>query len=823
MRPIGVLLAAVVALAMVSAFTFTAPAVQAAPSVLAGPSSWAVKCAEGESNSEETATSRFGAPNNRQCINGLKLGTRGRIQSRVGCLQDRGYPGFVYEDPWCGSGGLPVEYIGQARAISYLNQHLSPSPPPRRVNADIQWELNIGGDRADILYYDRRNTTHVDIIEAKVSDNPDYPDWAGQLDSKYINPLIAAGMANVRRGQILDQWGEYRDTFEVKDDRPKDYAKCASGSPIVRTYDATTPHDGLLLIEENVEKRKCEDDSDDPNLPFKNRMKYEKPNQEPGEEPNQDTKKCPFDPICLDERVRFPSAVWGEPHLVTMDGLQYDLQSVGEFVLAESEMYDVEIQARFAARGDNVSVIDQVAMDVNEHRVELGGHELIVDGEPRTLASGETLHLGNRSGVIRLAATWYVVWDDGPIFRWDGGCCYASLGMIPGAPSDLTGLLGDGDGDPNNDLRLRGGTQLPATASETVLHGEFADSWRISDDESLFTYPAGKGTADYTDLTFPSTVVTLHDLSSEQMEAGSDYCQDHGVPPGPQFNACILDIALTSDASFATMAAAQKQVALDPLAAAVGANGSLAVNFEASPLPQNILPSRVSWDSFTTSFAGSFSGNDSYRAFVQQLPSHASGTLTFDLLALGDWNSDSDIETITVATDRAHPYTITPSTLTPVSTGTLASGVPAKIYRVTVPFTHTKSQAEFSFSSIGLAGLSSQGFGIDNLQINFALVPPQLFQTTLPFSVSKDIPAQGAGNIETEVSEDAYQFQVSGGRPLYLDVQSCLNDNVYLQWKLLKADGTAVTSGRCGDEQINGLAAGTYRLIVQSDLEATGE
>lgn len=41
----------------------------------------------------------------------------------------------------------------------------------------------------------------------------------------------------------------------------------------------------------------------------------------------------------------------GDPHLTTVDGLNYDLQSVGEFLLAESERYNFTIQGRFAPCG----------------------------------------------------------------------------------------------------------------------------------------------------------------------------------------------------------------------------------------------------------------------------------------------------------------------------------------------------------------------------------------------------------------------------------------------------------------------------------------
>lgn len=94
------------------------------------------------------------------------------------------------------------------------------------------------------------------------------------------------------------------------------------------------------------------------------------------------------------------------------------------------------------------------------------------------------------------------------MFRWDGACCHAGLWLPPQADSDLVGLVGD----------------------------------------------AGQSTATFTDLTFPSAVVTVHDLTPEQQALAVQYCESLGVPAGPPFTACMLDMALTANTSFAAMA-----------------------------------------------------------------------------------------------------------------------------------------------------------------------------------------------------------------------------------------------------------------------------
>ncbi|WP_200827730.1 VWD domain-containing protein, partial [Thermomonospora echinospora] len=769
-------------------------------------------CQPNEPNDENWQPGVSGEP--QRCINGYKYTTRRRLKNVDGCLKSRPDAlSHVYRHNKCGQG---IEYIGQARAIRYLSDQLEPGLAG--VTPDVQWEMQVGRDRLDILYYDRTMpapNAAVQVIEAKVTTNNDYAQWPGQVDG-YIDYLRNNGMTSVARGQILNYWGPYVDLFRVEDNKSK--CESADGQPItnaasvIRTYRATSPEPGLLRIEEIEDLAECAEHPDPPQtLP------------RPGNQ-TEEPKPSWLERLREWFRLHRPSKVYGEPHLVTVDRLHYELQSVGEFLLADSDRYDMQIQARFTERRENVSIIDRTAMYVNEHVVELGNYQLRIDGELVSLASGDAVDLGAQAAVLRSGGSYYVLWDgpDGPMFQWDGACCHASLKMPRTSDSDLVGLLGNADGDPKNDLRLRDGTQLPVNASPAVLHESYADSWRVSNNESLFTYAPGQSTDTFTDLSFPQKIVNIHDLTPEQRSAGAAYCEEQQVPPGPQFNACVLDIALTSDESFAEMAAQQQEIVLDPQAATVDANGSLSVDFETSPLPENLLPTRVSSDPATSTFAGSFSGSGSYRFFVQSLPPHMNGTLAFDLITLGDWNSDDDTETVTVETDRGDPYVITPSELTPASSGTLASGVPFSVYRVQVPFEHAKSQIEFTFSGTGVDGVSGQGFGIDDIQLSMQVVPPQSFEATLPLSVSDGVPAAGAGNLETSISEDAYQFEVAQGGSIYIDIRSCAGGGNNLLWELRNAAGAKVASKGCEDGEVRGLAAGTYRLVVKPERESTG-
>ncbi|HLS01124.1 MAG TPA: VWD domain-containing protein, partial [Beutenbergiaceae bacterium] len=75
----------------------------------------------------------------------------------------------------------------------------------------------------------------------------------------------------------------------------------------------------------------------------------------------------------------------GEPHMVTFDQHAYDLQLVGEFVLAQSSDVAVQIRTAPAGNSDRVSIITGVAIEAFGERFtfEVGRDELILhDGAP---------------------------------------------------------------------------------------------------------------------------------------------------------------------------------------------------------------------------------------------------------------------------------------------------------------------------------------------------------------------------------------------------------------------------------------------------------
>ncbi len=260
----------------------------------------------------------------------------------------------------------------------------------------------------------------------------------------------------------------------------------------------------------------------------------------------------------------------GDPHLSTFDGMRYDFQAAGEFVAVRDPAGGFEVQVRQVPFGDSrqVAVNSAVALDVAGDRVQLtigqGQPELRVNGEPRALAAMSLPEKGSigltqtavRPGVV-------VTWPDGssvtvaPIGPW-------GLHLIVSAASTrsgrLEGLLGNFDGDATNDIRRRGGPPL-TTATFEQLYPAVADSWRVEQNSSLFTYSAGTSTRFFTDRTFPDRAASAADVPNRA--ALESLCRRAGITERVVLDNCILDVGLTGQPDFALALGVTQQVVLD--------------------------------------------------------------------------------------------------------------------------------------------------------------------------------------------------------------------------------------------------------------------
>ncbi|MDI1460810.1 VWD domain-containing protein [Catellatospora sp. KI3] len=281
----------------------------------------------------------------------------------------------------------------------------------------------------------------------------------------------------------------------------------------------------------------------------------------------------------------------GDPHLVTFDHAYYDLQAVGEFTLVRSVSGDrLEVQARQSPLGDwrTASVNTAVAFGLGDHRVALtltGGRTRVhVDGELVDVARGERALPGGGTLTRRESDTgpadgYDLSWPDSSRAAVDQIGSYGYRLIVKLAPSragKVRGLLGDFDGDPADDIAPPTGAALTQPVPFEQLYPAYADSWRITQDGSLFTYDTGQSTQTFTDRTFPDRPV---DLSAERRAQAEAVCRWAGIVSAQQFAECVFDVAVTGRPEFAVSGATTELVAPPPpppIAAKPVASGTVA-------------------------------------------------------------------------------------------------------------------------------------------------------------------------------------------------------------------------------------------------------
>ncbi|WP_041540316.1 VWD domain-containing protein [Catenulispora acidiphila] len=522
--------------------------------------------------------------------------------------------------------------------------------------------------------------------------------------------------------------------------------------------------------------------------------------------------------------------LFGDPHMTTLDGLAYDLQDQGEFEVVHVPSLNLDVQARFLPLGGSrtFTVVDSVVFTINGSLVELNQHGVAtVNSVP--IPSSQTLtEFGDGAALVRNGNKFVATFGAGNA-RLAFGDSSLGFDIAPGIPT--TGLLGNNDGIPGNDLVMADGTPLTSPTAATI-DGTYANSWRLTDNESDFTYDEDMDTAAYTDLTFPSNVVTLADFAQSDQDLARQACNAQAVPPGPQFDACMLDVAQTGDANYAKAAAAVTDVLQDYSAHTVDASGTVTENFEGA-VGSNFRPDSTESIGGTTAAGPVFDGSG-YSFSVPSLPNHSGATVAFDVYAVGITSANAQNQTLTVkvgdlATTAVLAFTPTAAsvssgsaTVTALGQGQTAQGAPYQRYRVTMTTPQYSDEMRVQLTPSGFRGIIGTSLAVDNISVGVTLVPAQTFAAALPLAVSAGTvdgaAAAGAGTLENTGSADVYSFTVpAGGQHLNLSIGSCPAEGQSdgISWTLATAAGHTTASGVCLDRDLGLVAAGQYTLTVR--------
>jgi len=254
---------------------------------------------------------------------------------------------------------------------------------------------------------------------------------------------------------------------------------------------------------------------------------------------------------------------FGDPHLRTGDGSAVDFQSAGEFTVSRSPDGMTIVQTRQVPPSGTttVTLTSAVAMLVAGDRVGIYAdkeRQLIINGEVQTRID-LAVRLPGGGVVERHGSEVAVDWPDGSRLIVDIYGYFLNYDFAPAAAlaPTLVGVLGSRDGVDANDLTTSAGAVLDPDepAFFDRLHREFADSWRITQEESLFDYLPGETTDTFTLREIPTARATIAGIDDASRQAAQKLCRAVGVTSEPILSECILDVGLTGDPSFAGSAA----------------------------------------------------------------------------------------------------------------------------------------------------------------------------------------------------------------------------------------------------------------------------
>jgi hypothetical protein len=236
----------------------------------------------------------------------------------------------------------------------------------------------------------------------------------------------------------------------------------------------------------------------------------------------------------------------GDTHLTTFNGLLYDFQASGDFLLAQRGP-DFVVQARKVSGAPNwpdASINHAVATQMGKTQVAvcLGQGPLVIDGNATDLGDGEALSLADGVDVSRMSNVYYIVGQDGDSMRAEVKGSYIDVSVGLGVwPDEVRGLLANANGEVEQ-IAASDGKVLTSPFRFEEFYHHYADSWRVKPSESLLTV-----CGEVKEEGIPSRPFYADDLDPEIAERTRAACINAGVEEKAFLDACMIDVAVIDD------------------------------------------------------------------------------------------------------------------------------------------------------------------------------------------------------------------------------------------------------------------------------------
>ncbi|MET0466122.1 MAG: VWD domain-containing protein [Chitinophagaceae bacterium] len=253
----------------------------------------------------------------------------------------------------------------------------------------------------------------------------------------------------------------------------------------------------------------------------------------------------------------------GDPHIYTPDGKTYDFHGFGEFIAMKSLTDNFEVQVR----QEKLPYIKAQATVNRGVAVQTGTDIVCVTVAPQRLYINNQLHDFNFQALSLQQGASLEMKQEGPfpilVIRskygdlvkvrldqtFNGSMIDYKILAVKSRAGKTKGLLGNADGNKDNDLQLANGQVIEYSFEN--IYPAFANSWRITQSNSLFYYEQGKNTSSHTQLDFPSKPV---EITAEKLAWAEQICKTAGVTLQPALCNCTMDVAVSDDPLFSSSA-----------------------------------------------------------------------------------------------------------------------------------------------------------------------------------------------------------------------------------------------------------------------------
>jgi hypothetical protein len=235
----------------------------------------------------------------------------------------------------------------------------------------------------------------------------------------------------------------------------------------------------------------------------------------------------------------------GDTHITTFDGLKYDFQACGDFVLLQAPNFEVQArQGSGAPTWPNAAVNKAVATRMGKTRVELyiQPTRLLIDGTVTALGDTMTQTLSTGVQVRRSGNEYAITSANGDSVRADLNSTWidVTLGLGHTPAHQARGLLGNPQGN-SQQLVTSAGAVLKEPLTFTDLYNTYGASWRVATHASLFTEPTNITPAN------PSRPFFASDLSPAVAAHALAVCKAAGITNQELLNDCTLDTTVLHD------------------------------------------------------------------------------------------------------------------------------------------------------------------------------------------------------------------------------------------------------------------------------------